>query len=402
MKIINLVAKSIMKYMSNFVKVLLPLCLVFMAANLVKAQTYNLTYGEHQFIPTPDAPYDGWIESAYWITTSNYISFADKDDVGATVYPNRYFEGYASVTCTYNFSYYGADGRLHAGQLTKTFAITYRDNPASFKDGDYIQIYLGDQYKLEYTLKEHLSKMPEVEWTSRNTNIATVTPNGNPNNLYAYVKAVGVGTTKVVLDPIVSEPIICEVVVSGSRVEPSSIMVSPSDTTILEGKSCYLKYTLYPSDASTTVKWSSSNESVATVSSSGLVKGLTTGSTTITATTSNGLNATAIVKVVPLPQSVSIAGNDFIYEGYTQKYSVSFTPSGSTANIKWSSSNNTVLTVDSAGNVKALKEGTASITVTTSNGKTNSIQITVKPAPASLDARNVRTKRGMIRSLIKR
>lgn len=54
------------------------------------------------------------------------------------------------------------------------------------------------------------------------------------------------------------------------------------------------------------------------------------------------------------------------------------TPSSSTDKLTWTSSNKKVATVDKNGKVKALKKGTATITVKTASGKKAACKITVK------------------------
>ena len=71
-------------------------------------------------------------------------------------------------------------------------------------------------------------------------------------------------------------------------IEPTGITVSPSSKTIEVGGTFYASYSLTPSNAETSVTWYSDDSSIATVSSSGLVKGIKAGTTYIYAKTSNG------------------------------------------------------------------------------------------------------------------
>ncbi len=91
-----------------------------------------------------------------------------------------------------------------------------------------------------------------------------------------------------------------------SAVEDFTIYVDPSDPTDITlqssltlnvGDFATLTPTLYPSGAETQLSWSSSNSSVASVSSSGKVFGGEAGSANITVRTSNGLSATCRVTV---------------------------------------------------------------------------------------------------------
>ena len=72
--------------------------------------------------------------------------------------------------------------------------------------------------------------------------------------------------------------------------------------------------------------------------------------------------------------------------GVGEKYGLIKTVSPSSANqtCTWSSSNSSIASVDSNGKVTAKKSGWANITVKTSNGKTATCKVTVKPAPTSV------------------
>lgn len=76
---------------------------------------------------------------------------------------------------------------------------------------------------------------------------------------------------------------------------PASITISPEEVTLPIGESTTLTATILPTTATQTVTWSSSDESVATVTSGGVVTAVDAGTATITATTSNGLTATCTI-----------------------------------------------------------------------------------------------------------
>ena len=64
--------------------------------------------------------------------------------------------------------------------------------------------------------------------------------------------------------------------------------------------------------------------------------------------------------------------------GSTLTLKATMTPSSSTDKLTWTSSNKKVASVDKNGKVKALKKGTATITVKTTSGKKATCKITVK------------------------
>jgi len=97
-----------------------------------------------------------------------------------------------------------------------------------------------------------------------------------------------------------------------------SILVSPGSTTILMGKQQQFSATATYADGSTTsapagTTWSSSNTAVATVDSSGLVKGVAPGDVTISAAVGsvNGTSSTKVQTVLAtLDRSNDVAGPD--------------------------------------------------------------------------------------------
>lgn len=93
-----------------------------------------------------------------------------------------------------------------------------------------------------------------------------------------------------------------EVTYTAEDVHPTSVSVSPTTTSIDAGSTVQLTETVLPSNATNkSVTWSSSNTSVATVNSSGLVTGISAGNATITVTTVDGSKtATCAVTVTPV------------------------------------------------------------------------------------------------------
>ena len=83
----------------------------------------------------------------------------------------------------------------------------------------------------------------------------------------------------------------------GTSNEPISIKLDKEKIEITVGKSITLKATVTPSNANQKVTWSSNNKAIATVSSSGVVKGIKEGNATITVKTVNGKTAKCSVTV---------------------------------------------------------------------------------------------------------
>lgn len=121
------------------------------------------------------------------------------------------------------------------------------------------------------------------------------------------------------------------------------------------------------------LRWSSDNESVATVDASGKVTAVGVGQARITAVSEvfeETPAADCLVTVNPNDVKIeSVALDKTVIEittGNTAQLSASVLPEGSPQGVTWSSSNSEVVLVDEAGLVTAIAEGTAVVTATSS------------------------------------
>ena len=137
------------------------------------------------------------------------------------------------------------------------------------------------------------------------------------------------------------------------------------------GESVNLTAEVLPIEATDrTVVWISDNESVATVDGNGNVTAVALGTATITANCGN-VFATCVVTVDPvLVESITFSTTNWSgEEGEAFHIDATVIPEDATdKSLVWSSSDETVATVDSEGNVSVLKEGTCVITATAVDG----------------------------------
>ena len=133
----------------------------------------------------------------------------------------------------------------------------------------------------------------------------------------------------------------------------------------------------------TSLTWKSSNPDVATVDANGVVTGISEGKATITVRNSNGLSASSEVTVTNINTpitKVSLNYSDLeIKKDSSQGLRATITPKETTDDktLTWESNNPEVATVSSTGVVTARRPGNAIITVRTSNGLTDTCNITV-------------------------
>jgi uncharacterized protein YjdB len=129
-----------------------------------------------------------------------------------------------------------------------------------------------------------------------------------------------------------------------------------------------------------TASWSSSNNAVATVSSTGTVTGVTTSAATITAS-AGGKIASMNLIVQPAVAAVVLAPTDFTLQiGQTRQLTATITDAGGRAiagrRVDFSSSDPAIATVNSSGVVAAVAPGTATLRAQ-SEGKTADSRVTV-------------------------
>lgn len=180
---------------------------------------------------------------------------------------------------------------------------------------------------------------------------------------------------------------------SGTGSRPASRDIAATGVTldresaeIEVGATLTLRATVAPADATDkSVGWSSSDESVAKVAS-GVVTGVAEGTAEITVKTANGKEAKCRVTVLAAeePEPIQVEGITLSHKdaelkkGETVQLSAAVTPEDAEdKGVVWSSSDDSVATVDQSGKVTAVGPGEATITASAANGKAATCAITV-------------------------
>lgn len=247
-------------------------------------------------------------------------------------------------------------------------------------------LYLNKSFTLKATVSPSNATTKTVTWSSSNTAAATVSSSG-------VVTAVKPGTAVITVKTTDgSYTAKCTVTVKRAV---TGIALNKTAATLNSDTTLTLKATISPSNATDkTVKWSSSNKAIATVSSKGVVTPVGKGTATITATSENGLKATCKVTVYMKTTGVKLNKSESsVYAGETITLKATVQPTNANnQSVTWSSSNKKVATVSSKGVVTGVAAGTAVITVKTAEGGyTAQCTVTVKQhvTGISLDRGNI-------------
>ena len=207
----------------------------------------------------------------------------------------------------------------------------------------------------------------ELKWSTSDSDIATVDEDGT-------VTGHRVGNAVITAQATDDSGVSAKCVVNVYTVKVAKISLSATQKNVKPGDYFYLTATVNPSDAyNKSIRWTSSNEAVATVDSNGRVEAKQVGTAVITATATDGSNVSAscvvkvdTVKVSKIALSATVK-NVESWDHFTLTATVS--PSDAyNKKLKWISSNPDVASVDQNGYVSAENSGSAVITVTTTDG----------------------------------
>lgn len=165
-----------------------------------------------------------------------------------------------------------------------------------------------------------------------------------------------------------------------------SVTISRTEVTLEVGAKYTLEASILPAEMDTGVLWTSADKSVVSVTETGEITAHKAGSVNVTATAKADTSKTAVCKVTVVNKgdgtpATSITLSPTVLDlgfGETKLLSVTVSPDNAVMpELTWSSDNDTVVKVDN-GKVTGVKEGSATVTVSTvTGGLTDSCQVTV-------------------------
>ena len=315
------------------------------------------------------------LDSTGAVLTGRTVTWSSNNGAVATVSGSGVVTGSAVGTATITATSEGKSGSATITVSTVPVAtVTVAPPSAGLNTGQTVQLSATTRDSAGNVLAGRV-----VTWGSSAPSVATVTSGG-------LVTGVAAGTATMTAT---SEGKSGTSAITVTFVPVATVTVTPASANLAVGQTVQLTATPKDANGNTltgrTITWATSNASVATVTTSGSVKGVTAGSATITATSEGQSGSSAIsVRIVPVatvavsPASASVQVGGTVQLTAVTKDSAGNTLTGRT--ITWASSNSTVATVSTTGLVSGLLIGSATITAT-SEAKSGSSAITVT-APA--------------------
>jgi len=216
----------------------------------------------------------------------------------------------------------------------------------------------GEQMQIEYSIQPENATMQGVTFSSSKDSVATVDANGL---ITAHARGKATITAKSD-DGGVSRKIQLTV-----QQLPEQIAMKQAEYTLSVGKQLKLKPVISPANTNNLkCTWTSSDESIATVSSNGTIKALKEGDVVITAASAAvpSVSGSAVVHCVKPIRSIAFEQDVYdLYLGETLKLEPAFKPADATKTaLTFQSGRSRIATVDAEGVVTAVGGGETTIT----------------------------------------
>lgn len=243
---------------------------------------------------------------------------------------------------------------------------------------------IGSILQLYATVLPENAYNKNITWKSSKESVAVVDAKG-------IVTAKAAGTTTIT---VTTEDGSKTATVTITVPQPvTGVTLDKSTLSLTEGDEATLKATVAPSGADQSVTWVSNKPEVATVDDNGKVTAVSAGSATITASSavSSDKKATCAVTVtakVVRVKTVTLTPSAMeLLVGETREIAVTILPTNAANKaLTWSSSDQSIVLVDSYGKVTAKSNGTATVTCTSQDNPEakGTCQITVSLPPVAV------------------
>lgn len=379
------------------------------------AKSYTVKKGGTLNVKCTATPPAGYITHTFYELVdpndAQYLGMSYSSSDQCVTYYGLNAKSNIKVEVTYAYSYRGTyDNDMHVGHGTYYDYITVTGAPnatgINIREGAQISMRPGQ------TVTLHADLIPSnsegfVDWgfidafgSPYNFKVTS-----NTNGTEVYVTGVREGQTMMMAwinnDQKTIKNITLKCTNSASVTTPESLSLTPSTAKIKVGESLTIVPQFSPSNAYSELSWASSNPDIATVDNKGQVKGLKAGTISVNASTTNGLVATSIIKIIPELTDFITPTSITMYKGYKMPIEYSFVPESAEGTLSWHTSNSSALTISSEGTITAKEVGTYTIEAKNSKlGKSKTIEIRIIDPPLNKSFRQANTRLEIIKSTI--
>ncbi len=249
--------------------------------------TINMEIGESETLEATVLPENATDKSVTWTSEDPTIATVEDGVVTAVA------EGHTTIIAT------GSDGITWAGCSVYVTDPNPSVKSVSLNEST-LEIDLGENSTLTATVMPYNAVDKSVIWESSDTDVATVA-NG-------VITAVGVGETTIKVTTVDGGfTATCIVTVVDNSIHVTGVSFENDTETIEQNDTITLNPIVTPANATnTSVTWESSDTSIATVNSNGVVTGVMPGEATITVTTEDGsFTATCVITVTAIEPTFS-------------------------------------------------------------------------------------------------
>lgn len=245
---------------------------------------------------------------------------------------------------------------------------------------DKTTLKIGEQIAISASVLPSNACNTSVSWKCSDTSVIKLSD--------GVITAVGYGTATITATSFNDK--VGSLTITVKEIVAETVTISDeksSDSVVYIGDELHLVANISPGNVDNPIiVWSSSNEDVAQVNDSGVVQTLSSGTATISATASNGVVGTYVIKVNEKPvESVEILENDrlFVCLGEECAVQAEVLPSDATyPGVKWTSSDSTIAEISQTGIIVGKKCGVATITATSENGLSDTIIVEINEVVA--------------------
>ena len=291
-------------------------------------------------------------------TTNKEIIWASQNTKVVTIDQNGLVTFKNSGTAT--VSAQSADNPLLIAYCTITIEKSVTSVQLDYHD---VEMYTGETRRLSYRVYPENATYPEVIWTSFDTSVVTVDDSG-------MLTAKGPGTTQIMLMSVEDGSYydICTVVV---KQKATSVKMNYKELTMDRGEYFDMEVTITPINSTeASLIWESLNPKVATVSSTGRITARAEGTAIIAVRTQSGVTSYCTVTVLEPVISLELDPTDILIDvGEIFQITPVFTPVAPTIqDVKWTSYNEDIATINALGEIEGISRGSTIITCETVDG----------------------------------